>query len=448
MRTGPASLLLLLAILPGIAAASSRALPELPRRTIPMADESALKKKKVMEPVEPEVDCVPWNQAPARKGDSSELVKKKCLPQTDSFRRAGEAASYLGHYYTNFTPFAHRLHSMKDSERAEFHESIRNCVTGNPACGEKEKTELLQALVQYNFGKELRAQVLENNSRAERMKTASADLPASYWRGFQTNAQRVMTGKDKSGQPTLRTGSLRTTTFRLDPKKDYVLDWTKAPADQRARLGNEFMQEYRGFIENYSKTTQTKSRWHYVRAESSALLGSTFKAADDPANLDPKMGKHKVDRDRHFNDMRSQSTESVNEIIHSYKEALHKDGVQREREQDGKWKKAHVAWKDVNPNDILTADTGFGLARDVDEKTGEPIDPKTVARGIIVSINDAIVRTEENMAKKGAARSRLPAGASGASRGRPPMIPSVTVDVEKFDKFLDAIWPADVAKPQ
>ena len=40
-------------------------------------------------------------------------------------------------------------------------------------------------------------------------------------------------------------------------------------------------------------------------------------------------------------------------------------------------------------------------------------------------------------------------GASVDPRGgKHVTVPSVAVDVAKFDQFLDAIWPADIAKPR
>lgn len=458
MSARPKGLVLLLAatqLLPALAPlpalASSRALPELPRRSIDLLPNAEpMKDKRVAEPEDPGIDCVREVTAADKraaldadyKGATGNAAKNltKCLPQHDSFRRAGEAASYLGHYYTNFTPFAAELRNMKPDERAAFHDSIRECVQGHPSCDAKKQQMMLKALVQYNFGKELRAQVLENNARAERMKTASADLPAQYWREHRTNAQRVMTHRGA-----LKTGSLRTTTFRLNAKKDYVFEWSKATQHQKDQLGSAFMDQYREFMNTYSQTTQQKSRWHYVSAKSSALMGSSYRAADDFRNQDPKTATFGVNRERHDADQRSQNTQKVNEIVHSYKDALRKDGMIREVERRAnQWKTEHVAWTDLPPNDIMTADTGLGLIRQ--EENGERVDPKLVAQGMILSINKAIVDTEDNVAKKNALqKARVPAGNARASG--PKVIPTVMVDVEKFDKFLDAIWPADVAKP-
>lgn len=446
-----ALLLAALLCLPELAArASSRPLPPLPGPTVDLlknADD--MNKKHIAEGDDPSVDCV--REVTKDDRDAARLADirgatgneaknlKKCMRQDDAFRRAGEAASYLGHYYMNFTPFAGELNNMKPAEREKFHESIRLCVANDPKCTDSMKTTVLKAMVQYNFGKDLRAQVVENTARAERMKTASADLPAEYWRSQRTNAQRVMTHRGA-----LKTGSLRTTTFRLNAKADYVFDWNTKSAAERARLGNEFMQQYRGFVDNYSKTTQQKSRWHYVTAKGAGVLGSTYKPVADHRNLDQKTGKLAINRDRHDADMRSQNTQKVNEIIHVYREATHKEGIVREVEENGEKVPRVVKWSETNPADVVANDLGMGLPRQQD-KNGDDVDPKTIARGLILSINKAIVTTEETMAKKGN-KARVPSS-SGASAPPPKTIPSVNVDAEKFDKFLDAIWPADVAKP-
>lgn len=453
MSARPRVLILALLVLTGgPALASSRALPELPERSIHLLPNAEpMKDKRVAEPEDPGIDCVREVTAADKraafdadyKGATGNAAKDftKCLPQADAYRRAGEAASYLGHYYTNFTPFADELRRMKPDERAAFHDSIRECVQGQATCDAKKQQILLKALVQYNFGKELRAQVLENNARAERMKTASSDLPPDFWRAHRTNAQRVMTHKGA-----LKTGSLRTTTFRLNAKKDYVFDWSKATQHQKDQLGSAFMDQYREFMNTYSQTTQQKSRWHYVSAKSSALLGTSYRAADDFRNQDPKSATLAVNRERHNADQHSQNTQRVNEIVHSYKEALKKDGVMREREQrDGSWKEEHVAWTELHPGQILQGDTGLGLQRQKDNN-GEIVDPKVVAQGMILSINKAIVDTEDGVHKRNELqKARVPAGSQGPAAQK--INPTVMVDVEKFDKFLDAIWPADVAKP-
>lgn len=448
-------LILALALLtsPRALASSTTRLPELPGRSIPLLKTAEpMKDKKVAQPTEPEVDCVREvtgddrmrarnaDFAAGTGGEAKNLGK--CLPQNDAFRRAGEAASYLGHYYTNFTPFAAEIRKMeKDGTRGNFHEAIRQCITNDPACDQEKQRTLLKALVQYNFGKELKGQVLANNARAERMKTASAELPAQYWKGFNTNAQRVMTHRGA-----LKTGSLRTSTFRLDATKDYVLNWDKLSASQQAALGNNFMNEYRNFVDNYTKTTQLKSRWHYVPAKSSALMGSTFKAADDFRSQDAKRGTLAIDENRQKLDMRSQDTQKVNEIVYSYRKSMQEDSVRRrvKNPDTGKEEESRVSWVGGHPGHILQSEVGFGLIQQ--EEKGERVDPKVVAQGLILSINKAIVDTEDNMAKKNAA-ARSPSAATGASAPPPKVIPSVSVDVEKFDKFLDAIWPADVAKP-
>jgi hypothetical protein len=445
-----ALLLAALLCLPALAAsASSRPLPPLPGRTVEeLKSAEDMNKKHIVEGDDPSVDCV--REVTAKDLNAARMADiqgatgneaknlKKCMRQDDAFRRAGEAASYLGHYYMNFTPFAGELNSMQPAERQKFHESIRLCVANDPKCTDSMKTTVLKAMVQYNFGKDLRAQVVENTARAERMKTASADLPAEFWRSNRTSAQRVMTHKGA-----LKTGSLRTTTFRLNAKADYVFDWNTKSAAERARLGNEFMQQYRGFVDNYSKTTQQKSRWHYVTAKGAGVLGNTYKPVDDFRNLDQKTGKLAINRERHDADMRSQNTQKVNEIIHSYKESLNKESVMREQMVNGKATPVDTKWSNTDPAVVMANDLGMGLP--AKQENGKDIDPKTIARGLILSINKAIVTTEETMAKRGSS-ARVPSS-SGASAPPPKTIPSVNVDAEKFDQFLDAIWPADVAKP-
>jgi hypothetical protein len=58
---------------------------------------------------------------------------------------------------------------QKDPEKLkEYNESLQGCISGTK-CDKKDQARLLRALVQYNFGKELKANMLENKSRELRM---------------------------------------------------------------------------------------------------------------------------------------------------------------------------------------------------------------------------------------------------------------------------------------
>lgn len=400
---------------------------------------------KIISHEDPSVDCVSnitgEDEAAARRGGVK--LGKSCMSQADAFTRAGEAASYLAHYYQRYTPYANEMREIeKNGELKAYQQKIRNCVTGQGACDDKDKSEVLKAMVQYNFGKEIRAQVIEGRTRSELMK--SVDLGPQGWRAIGVrNPPKILTKYNA-----LKTGSLRKSTFRLDLKKLVVVDPNDMSMADRQKLGSEYLTHFNEFIDSYSKTTATHSRWHYVSAKSSALgAENIYRAEWDDKNQDSKLGKTLINKNRHGIDQRSQNTQTVNEIVKSFKDDLHKDQLRREVAlYDPATKKTKKETKTVHPGQVAVNDIGLGLATDIDPETGTFVKPKDVAAGLVVTINKAIQDTEDDIGKKREAR--VPSSASGASQSRLKYIPTVSVNVEKFDRFLDAIWPADVALPK
>jgi len=393
----------------------------------------------ITKPDDPGVDCVANITPEDSRAAANAGVKatKNCLPQADAFTRAGEAASYLAHYYQRYTPYALEMRATeKKGELKDYQEQIRRCVTGQGSCDDKAKAEVLKAMVQYNFGKEIRAQVLEGRTRAELMK--SVDLGAKGWRDLGVRAPKILTYKNA-----LRTGTLRKSTFRLDVKKLVVVDTDKLSQAERNKLGADYLTHFNEFLNTYSKTTASQSRWHYVSAKSSALgAQDVFRAEWDGKNLDPRLGKTLVDRNRLGIDERSQNTQGVNEIVKSFKDDLRKEKIERDiAKKDG----SGTDRLSVHPAQVAVNDVGLGLAQDKDPATGEWMKPKDVAAALVVTINKAIVETEAKAIQQ-KQNERVPSS-TGASV-QPKITPTVSVDVEKFDLFLNAIWPADVALPK
>lgn len=420
-------------------ARASSQLPQLPRRNISDSNLGIdLKNKEITDAHEGGANCVS-----DAKAKTSSSAGGNCLPQHDAFRRAGEAASYLGHYYTNFTPFAYEMRDMKEDERKNYYDSIRECVADSPKCTKEGRATVLKAMVQYNFGKQIKSMVLENNTRSENMK--SIDLGAKGWRELGARAPKVLTHNGR-----LRTGTTLKNTFRLNPYKSIAGDTSALSDGQRAILGNNFMNEYRNFIDEYSSTTGQrgpKSRWHYVHARTSAVPGGagTSKIVADGANRDPLIGKNTIDHNRLDADARSQSTRGASEIVKNFKDSLHRQTVERKVKINGKVVTRETEWSKTDPSDILAVDVGFGVIVQEDpENPGKLLTNKEVAQGIVLKINNAIHQKEKEVSRK-KIEARKPSSSGAPAKELPPE--SIWVDVERFDKFLDAIWPAEIAKP-
>jgi hypothetical protein len=396
---------------------------------------------------EPNVNC-----AQEVKGGYAKTGKKsECLPQSAAFLTAKEAAAYLGHYYQNFTPYASQLHNLqKDGKLHGYQNAIRDCVTGGP-CDADMQREVMKAIVQYNIGKDIRAQILENKTREENMK--SIDPGPAGWRNLDAAPTRIL-----SSNNTLRTtGHLRKKTFRLDPDKLQVFDPSQLSEEQRRALGASFLREHNMFLDAYQKTTSSHSRWHYVAVKSSAVAGfqanyenglpkqDAYIAAPDARNLDPRLGKTQINQGRLDRDVRSQGTAKVNEIVQSYRKEMQQEKVDRYLPEQGdseKFKKGSVEAYRVAHKDL-----GLGIGTDKDQVTGRELSPREVAQAVVVTINKAIHVTEQKHKAQKDEEGRVPSALPDSSKSKATPT-TVSVNIKGFDDFLEAIWPADVAKPR
>ncbi|MGZ3739153.1 MAG: hypothetical protein ACXVB9_07250 [Bdellovibrionota bacterium] len=445
--------LLVLAALQSRAFADSRGGSAVPLSLSPLTAEEK-NNPDIVKPVDPVVDCnfelTAQEKGTLRENSGIKDIGKKCLPQQDAFKRSAEAASYLAIYQQNFSDYGL---AMKDPKiRAGIQKSVAACVTkgaGDPDC---HQTDLVKALVQYNFGKELKAQFLENESRAERMKSMDFYGVNRPDLGPGSKPSRVL-----SWENSLHSSPVRKNSFRLDPSQIAIIDPSQA-AD-RAKLGAEFNQGFNSFVDQYTSSTgqgrNTKSRWHYVEAKSAAVAGAQATIAEyDPRNLDPVQGKAKIDETAHQHDIKTQSSEGVQEIVASFREQR-KDaltnltGKQKQLNQDASAKKGeHVVLKDVDSIQLAYEDMGFGQSKQQLELSKQlnngKEDPKAVASLVVVSINRAITATEKHMNDQNeAAQARMPSSAN-PNAPKPVVTPSVTVDIKKFDEFLDEIWPSSL----
>jgi hypothetical protein len=307
------------------------------------------------------------------------------------------------------------------------------------------RATLLKALVQYNFGKDLKAQMLENQARAERMH--SIDFGPKGWRELDARPTKVLSWKNSLHSETVLRNS-----FRLDPAKVVPLEPGKLTQEERARLGVEFNRTFNAFANEYTSSTGQhgpKSRWHYVAAKTSAVTGQQVWVPQvDTRNEDRRQGKAAVDKGRLERDIRTQSSPVVEEIVAKYKES-YKDVlaeptvIQNVTDPDTGDTIRHR----VDSMKLAYEDTGFGLPRAELERVGkggpnDPREPKDVAAAVVITVNKAINDAEAKLRKSRAemGNQRVPSSAApGVAQGE--IAPSITVDVKKFDDFLDEIWP-------
>jgi hypothetical protein len=408
--------------------------------------EQEIKDPNIGSPQEVGVDCISGDFTAAESGDFKEAhvhPGKSCLPQKDSFKRAAEAASFLAFYQQNFSQYG--LESKDPVRKQEIQDALKACIGNDPKCfegdnGRKMKGDLLKALVQHNFGKELKASVLENQTRAENMK--SMDM---YVKVDKTAGPGGIPTKVLNWNNSLHVGQVTKQSFRLDPKTVVPYDASKVSAQERVKLGQEFNNNFNSFVNEYTSSTGQrgpKSRWHYVEAKSAALgANATVIVAYNNSNLDARQGKAAIDVAALNSDVKSQETADVKDIVAIYRDhfkdvlAMPTEGV-KVNQGDGKFK--------VDPTDSMKAAyeaTGFGLDREqLESVKGTQFSPKEVADLVVMNINRQITAAEKTIDDRNKlAMARVP---SSAPNGAKQIItPSVTVDMKAFDTFLNDIWP-------
>ncbi len=390
-----------------------------------------------------------------------------CLPQGDAFVRAAEAASYLAFYQMAESNYGKDVaeRKAKPGEQEKFAEALRNCVEKTSNCDSDQKSELLKALIQYNYGKELKAQMLENAHRSENMK--SVDLGSGGWNQLGASPTKILSYREKNSpnEGSLKGGPLRKNTFRLDPKGVEKLAMEHPPEE----LGNDFNRTFKEFVDTYSTSTgNRKSRWNYVTAVNSAGGNRVFVPEVDNKNLDELQGKTRIDEARLKMDQRMQDSPAIREIVDSYQKEYGDGAAKPQRPAKTPPSPTAAGTTKADPNAAPSApsvkaadaeknalakqafeDSGFQLPDSEADATGKPaLTPPQIAGAVVVNINKVIAASEKGL--HGPDQDpRYPSSVSVEEQKKDAKkVISVKVNVNEFDKFLDDIWPPSVPKPQ
>lgn len=358
-------------------------------------------------------------------------IGNKCMPQADAFTEAAEASSYLAFYQKTMSQYAANL---ADPEiKAKINDAIQSCILGKDDCDQSKQQSLLAALVQYNFGRELRANVMENRKHAEEMK--SLDPGAQYWRETGYTPTKILSWKNsRSG------GTIKKHSFRINPNSLPVYDPIKTSPEDRRKLGSEFNQTFNQFVEGYTAPVNQrglKSRWYYVPPKSSGDNDSIVKAFDPEINRDGSMA---VDSGKLRTDLKQEMDPKVREIVESYKNNF-KDALAKPQiEVHGEGKKDTIQ--------MAYQTAGFGLQKKTDP-SGEEVSPALIAQNVVMTINKEITKQEDEMQKKNASDIRYPSSdGNKPTKSGQEIIPSLVINIAEFDKFLDDVWPPSASKRQ
>jgi hypothetical protein len=343
----------------------------------------------------------------------------KFVRQADAYEAAAEAASYLAHYMKNYSEFSQHMYKMEEKdgkmvrtidEKNRFKTAVQNCVVEqNAACDEKTKKEMLTALVHYNLGREVRAMLLESNTYHQNMRSLESNREA-----MEKTALSKGFGRKKS-------------TFQVDPSK--VMDpvsWQQGKLTQNeiAVLGDQFLNDYRIFIDAYGKTVQEDARRYYQARKPARELSSEEEANLDDANHSViaesnEAGPRALFDEKNFDHARRTQSERVvsEEVERIKKEAQAPKVLKMENGDFG---------VDMKDDGLL-----LGIQKKIETGDGNPpkTDPGEIAALTAVQMNRDINEVEIEGEKK-----------------NPQKQVQVQVNVAAFDAFLDEIWPPSAAK--
>lgn len=344
-----------------------------------------------------------------------------CGRQNESFKRAAQAASYLGHYMQHFSRYG--VVMKDDKQVAATHRALKACLTASGDCDADARNRVMAALMQYNLGKEVRAMIVENNTNEQNMKSLGRPLRLRQRAGASLiNRRQAGQSYDESFKLTAR-DLAEAVKVRIDP----------ALLQQRNMLGEEFRRQYLNFIDTYSQTTEQAihQRWHFksvppgtAAEEHSALAGlddqsKPKKRGHHVWELDPQTKAPRIKRERYEEDVRVQKSQPIQTIVKEYKESVTAPEIKLDKE-----KKQGTIESPISEN-LKFDGVAIGMPKQFDIVGGEKVtDPEKIPFLIAGNINEKIKKAEKDEA-----------------RGRPNVVTNVQISIDNFEAYLNKIWP-------
>ncbi|RZA08555.1 MAG: hypothetical protein EOP11_04530 [Proteobacteria bacterium] len=401
----------------------------------------------------------PYKDSEESKERESRPEDRKFTTQSDAFTTAAEHAVYLQAYQMYYGPYgvankndeqATKTRNLKIKQTAI---AIESCVQNKGTCGDKEQQAVLQALVQYNYGQELRRMSLTNSSNAEKMRSLAPReemLDNGNTKAFEA-MQRGSTlggGQRKDSGISLSSGTGRDPFYQLDRAR------VEKPVgkDELEVLGPNFLKDYSVFVRAHSgakRDERTMGRYYkFVQARPNVY---TYEPAENSASPIALQDAARLDEN-----IREQNSAAVQKIVEA--ELKRTDAPTAIQNPDPKKSDEYVIQGNRGESaglnktmDIYAPSTTGELGPD-----GKPLLKKVEGYNRFPLLADKLNKAFETAAleKNGPdGNSRTPAQSGASSfQGQSPkglgenVTVNVTLSPERFDEFLNGIWPTSVER--
>lgn len=378
------------------------------------------------------------------------------MPQSDAYQTAAEHAVYAQAYQMYYGPYGYGTKGNENTKRQETlkktAQAIEDCISGNSCGGDKQEL-ILKALVQYNYGQELKRINLVNMTNKENMRSlvpADERLENDQTKAMaiQTRGSNLSGGKRRDAALGHAHGSARDPYFQLPVDETRGVKIRAAngsrqslsPKDIEA-LGPQFMNEYKTFVRKFSRADDDpkyKQRYYkYVAARENTYV------------LDSTPGEHLTDDKRLAEVVKEQNNPNIRKMVDDHL-SVERAITTKKQMLDGK---EGMTVAGYTGGEAGLGDTAEGITvKRLDAKPGE----NPVATGydrfpaIAADLNNAFKEAAEKKLNKDGGGQGRDLAQSGASmyQGQTPkqmadnMTVGVSLEPAEFDKFLNQIWPS------
>lgn len=382
-------------------------------------------------------------QEPMQPGNIT--VKNKdgtYMNQGDAFELASEHAVYAQAYQLMYGPYGYGEKDSPNTNRKaalkKTAQAIEDCLA-NVGCDSKKQELVLKALVQYNYGQELKRIALVNNTNREKMRTVKEMDPDKIWKSLQQGSVTRAGRKEKQAMQ-IQGGISKEPYFQLGSVGGVRPDAVE-------KLGPEFQKEYTQFVKDYTSASRGPKGRYYKYVEARTRPGVYVYDPAAPNQLKDSARLAEVERD--------QNNENIQKLVANHLEGLEAPSVKKEV-IDGK-EVATVAGN--TGKKVGLGETSRVFVPTADGKGTEEITDYKKYQYLVGKLDGAFKETAEKKLSaedKAFIASRKIANATGASLAPGEPTPkemadrmlnvNVTLSPERFDSFLDEIWPTSAER--